>query len=145
MIAFARPDPPQPPRKWPPNPRWQRKPWVFIAAACWFVVVVIASPFIAAAWATSKIDPRPATGRFQFSMRRLFAVVTIICIELGALRALASAYSDPVSIAIVAATVIFTSALVSGLMLRRPLAGALWGGVIIIAMLTWILLRHGPK
>jgi hypothetical protein len=53
MVALAKPDPPRQPRRWPPNPWWQRRPQVFLAIAIYLVIVVpalvLTSPFIAVA------------------------------------------------------------------------------------------------
>lgn len=78
----------------------------------------------------------------QFSMRRMFVVVTIICVEAGLFAAMTKHYFASQSADIVAMmlVVLSGSAIASGIVLRKPLAGALWGGAAVIAVLAWILL-----
>jgi hypothetical protein len=81
----------------------------------------------------------------QFSMRRMFVVVTIICVEAGLFAAMTNHYFDSQSsdIAAMMLLVVSVSTVASGIVLRKPLAGALWGGAVVIAVLAWILLLGG--
>jgi hypothetical protein len=81
----------------------------------------------------------------QFSMRRMFVVVTIICIEAGLFATITNHYFESQSgdIATTMLVVVSISTVASGIVLRKPLAGALWGGAVMIAVLAWSILMGG--
>jgi hypothetical protein len=81
----------------------------------------------------------------QFSMRRLFVVVTIVCVEAALFAALANDYFDSARGDMVATmlVVVSVSTIASGIVLRKPLAGALWGAAVVIALMVSILLFGG--
>jgi hypothetical protein len=64
---------------------------------------------------------------FQFSMRRLFVVVTILSVEAGLFAALTNHFFDSAreDMAITMLLVVSVSTIASGIALRKPLAGAL--------------------
>src|SRR5262249_40925044 len=82
---------------------------------------------------------------FQFSMRRMFATVTILCVEVGLFSFLARQLDDANREGIVVSifVIVCTSAIMSGIVLCNPFAGALWGFAAFIAVLTWIFFRAG--
>jgi hypothetical protein len=113
-----------------------------------------ASTLLFALWLVRK-TPRPRLFRhdenempkkpFQFSMRRMFVIVTIVCVEVGLFSLLARQLDDANREGIVDSmfVVVGTSAVASGIILRKPLAGALWGLAAFIAGLAWVLFRAG--
>jgi uncharacterized membrane protein YhaH (DUF805 family) len=112
------------------------------------------STLLFALWLVRK-TPRPRLFRheedempkkpFQFSMRRMFATVTIVCVEVGLFSFLVRRLDDANREGIVASMflVVGTSAIAAGVVLRKPLAGALWGLAAFIAVLAWVFLRAG--
>jgi hypothetical protein len=78
----------------------------------------------------------------QFSLRRLFVVVTILCLEAGLFAALTNHYPDSQRNDIAAIMLIFVavSTIASAVILRKPLAGALWGAATFIAVVALTLL-----
>ena len=81
----------------------------------------------------------------QFSMRRMFMVVMIICVEAGLFSAITLHHfeSQRGDIAAMMFVIVAVSTVASGIVLRKPLAGALWGGAAMIAILAWICLFGG--
>jgi hypothetical protein len=79
---------------------------------------------------------------FQFSLRRLFVVVTILSVEAGLFAALTNHYPDSQRSDIAAMMLIFiaVSTIASGIILRKPLAGALWGAATFIVVVALTLL-----
>jgi hypothetical protein len=82
---------------------------------------------------------------FQFSLRRLFVVVTILCVEAGLFAALTNHFFDSAreDLAITMLLVVGVATIASGIVLRKPLAGALWGAAVVIALMVSILLFGG--
>ncbi len=78
----------------------------------------------------------------QFSMRRMFVVVMIIGVEAGLFSAITLHHfeSQRGDIAAMMLVVVGVSTVASGIVLRKPLEGALWGAAAVIAILAWILL-----
>jgi hypothetical protein len=77
----------------------------------------------------------------QFSMRRMFVVVTIICVEAGLFSALTTHFygSHSDDIAAMMLLVVAVSTIASGVILRKSLAGALWGAAIFMAVMILLL------
>jgi hypothetical protein len=97
------------------------------------------------AWLRGVKDDWAKRKSLQFSMRRMFVVVTIICVEAGLFSAITFHYFDSQrsDIAAMMLLVVSVSTIASGIVLRKPLAGALWGAAVVIAALAWILLSGG--
>lgn len=81
----------------------------------------------------------------RFSMRRMFVIVTIVCVEVGLFSLLATRLDGPDREGIVVSmfVIVAASAIASGVILRKPLAGALWGFAAFIAALAWVFFRAG--
>jgi hypothetical protein len=78
-------------------------------------------------------------------MRRLFVLVTIVCVEAALFSALTNHYFDSAreDMAITMLLVVGVATIASGIVLRKPLAGALWGAAVVIALMVSILLFGG--
>jgi undecaprenyl pyrophosphate phosphatase UppP len=80
---------------------------------------------------------------FQFSMGRMFALVTLFCVDLGVYFAMQKTLPERERHFDVFIMVVAVCTVVVGLALRRPLAGFLWG--LTVAALLSILVAIVPS
>jgi magnesium-transporting ATPase (P-type) len=96
-------------------------------------------------WLRAVKDDLTKRKPLQFSMRRLLIFVTILCVEAALFAALTNQYSGSQRNDIAAMMLIFVavSTIASGVILRKSLAGALWGAATFIAVIALTLLLGG--